>query len=97
VQNRVTVPHSPCRQRSGQRAVELRQIGGLDVLEASAAEMLPGIVQAELIAMGARRRRVQRDPIALEPVQEIGQRDSRRIDGRAALDLGDQPRAFDLR
>src|SRR5262249_46776373 len=58
--------------------------------------MLSGIGEAELITLGARWRRVERNPVALEPIQEFGQCDPRRIDGRPRLDLSDQPSAFDL-
>src|SRR5262245_3562082 len=40
---------------------------------------------------------VDRNPIALEPIEECRDSDAGRIDGSAIFRLGDQARAFDLR
>jgi hypothetical protein len=40
-----------------------------------------------LIAAGAVSRHVDRDPVSLEAVEEVGNCDSGRIDGPATLDL----------
>jgi hypothetical protein len=49
------------------------------------------------VAFGGSGTRIDRNPIALEAVEEVGDRDPARIDGTAALHFRNQPSAFNLR
>src|SRR5262249_18950102 len=86
-----------CQPGPVQARVECRQIGRLQFLQQAITEVRAHLRQSPTDALGTARAHVAGDPVALEAIEELLNRDLVRLDRTVALRLGDQARGLDLR